>query len=323
MRGASEGQDLGQGASQFRSGHEKGRQEVWPRSEKELAYARCQKQCARDGALFRRDPRGSICVALRRGNRFPRGSDMNTVPVLERRVWGTPTSVWALDCAAFITRTFSKIIRPSTGSRSFRKTSWTPAAGRATCSIRSPSDYPIVMHGVSLSIGSTDPLNFEYLRKLKRLAADVNARWVSDHLCWTGVLGKNSHDLLPVPLNEQTLAARGRADPDRARHHGASVRAGESQQLRDVCRFDHARMGIHQPHGRGGRLRLVARREQRVRFERQSRIRPVRVRSLRSAPSRRAMPFGGPHRLRHVSHRHARRRGDQSGLGTCTAWRTN
>ena len=65
--------------------------------------------------------------------------------------------------------------------------------------------YPIVMHGVSLSIGSTDPLNFEYLRKLKRLAADVKARWVSDHLCWTGVLGKNSHDLLPVPLNEQTL----------------------------------------------------------------------------------------------------------------------
>ena len=46
--------------------------------------------------------------------------------------------------------------------------------------------YPIVMHGVSLSIGSTDQLNFEYLRKLKRLAADVKARWVSDHLCWTG-----------------------------------------------------------------------------------------------------------------------------------------
>ena len=135
--------------------------------------------------------------------------------------------------------------------------------------------YPIVMHGVSLSIGSTDPLNFEYLRKLKRLAADVKARWVSDHLCWTGVLGKNSHDLLPVPLNEQTLAACDRADSDRARRDGASVRAGESEQLRDVCRFDHVRMGVHQPHGRGGRLRLVARREQRIRFQRQPRIRPV------------------------------------------------
>jgi len=66
--------------------------------------------------------------------------------------------------------------------------------------------YPIVMHGVSMSIGSSDPLNMDYLKKLKRLAETVNARWVSDHLCWTGVLGRNSHDLLPVPLNEETLA---------------------------------------------------------------------------------------------------------------------
>jgi uncharacterized protein (UPF0276 family) len=65
--------------------------------------------------------------------------------------------------------------------------------------------YPVVMHGVSLSIGSTDPLNFEYLTKLKALAKAVDARWVSDHLCWTGVAGRNTHDLLPVPLNDQTL----------------------------------------------------------------------------------------------------------------------
>jgi len=65
--------------------------------------------------------------------------------------------------------------------------------------------YSVVMHGVSLSIGSTDPLNFDYLKKLKTLAEEVNAVWVSDHLCWTGVLGINSHDLLPVPLNDQTL----------------------------------------------------------------------------------------------------------------------
>jgi uncharacterized protein len=58
---------------------------------------------------------------------------------------------------------------------------------------------------VSLSIGSTDPLNFEYLTKLKRLADAVQPRWVSDHLCWTGVAGLNAHDLLPIPLNEQTL----------------------------------------------------------------------------------------------------------------------
>ncbi|HEV3256725.1 MAG TPA: DUF692 domain-containing protein [Gemmataceae bacterium] len=65
--------------------------------------------------------------------------------------------------------------------------------------------YTVVMHGVSLSIGSTDSLNFEYLEKLKRLADVVGARWVSDHLCWTGVVGLNAHDLLPIPLNEQTL----------------------------------------------------------------------------------------------------------------------
>ncbi len=65
--------------------------------------------------------------------------------------------------------------------------------------------YAIVMHGVSLSIGSTDPLNREYLAKLKRLGDQVQARWVSDHLCWTGVASRNSHDLLPIPLNEQSL----------------------------------------------------------------------------------------------------------------------
>jgi uncharacterized protein (UPF0276 family) len=66
--------------------------------------------------------------------------------------------------------------------------------------------YPVVMHGVSLSIGSSDPPNWDYLVKLKQLAAEVRPAWVSDHLCWTGVAGRNSHDLLPLPLNEETLA---------------------------------------------------------------------------------------------------------------------
>jgi hypothetical protein len=65
--------------------------------------------------------------------------------------------------------------------------------------------YPIVMHGVSLSIGSTDPLDFDYLRKLKALAAATRARWISDHICWTGVAGRNTHDLLPIPFNEDSL----------------------------------------------------------------------------------------------------------------------
>lgn len=65
--------------------------------------------------------------------------------------------------------------------------------------------YPVVMHGVSMSVGSSDPLDFDYLAKLKRLAREVGAVWVSDHLCWTGVAGVNTHDLLPLPLNEETL----------------------------------------------------------------------------------------------------------------------
>uniref|UniRef100_A0A7C2NZZ3 DUF692 domain-containing protein n=1 Tax=Schlesneria paludicola TaxID=360056 RepID=A0A7C2NZZ3_9PLAN len=65
--------------------------------------------------------------------------------------------------------------------------------------------YRFVMHGVSLSVGSSDPLNFDYLRKLKRLADEIRAVWVSDHLCWTGVAGINTHDLLPMPLNEESL----------------------------------------------------------------------------------------------------------------------
>jgi len=62
------------------------------------------------------------------------------------------------------------------------------------------------MHGVSLSIGSTDPLNFEYLHKLRDLAHATKAPWVSDHVCWTGVAGRNTHDLLPIPYTEQALA---------------------------------------------------------------------------------------------------------------------
>jgi uncharacterized protein (UPF0276 family) len=65
--------------------------------------------------------------------------------------------------------------------------------------------YPIVLHGVSLSIGSTDPLNFEYLAKVRDLARRTKARLVSDHFCWTGVAGRNTHDLLPLPYTEQAL----------------------------------------------------------------------------------------------------------------------
>ncbi len=65
--------------------------------------------------------------------------------------------------------------------------------------------YPVVLHGVALSIGATAPLDHEYVRALVRLRDRVHARWVSDHLCFTGTAGANTHDLLPLPLTRAAL----------------------------------------------------------------------------------------------------------------------
>lgn len=64
---------------------------------------------------------------------------------------------------------------------------------------------PVAMHGVSLSIGSSAPLSLAYLRRLRQLADEIRPAWISDHLCWTGVASLNSHDLLPLPLDETSL----------------------------------------------------------------------------------------------------------------------
>ncbi|MCC6408740.1 MAG: DUF692 domain-containing protein [Planctomycetes bacterium] len=66
--------------------------------------------------------------------------------------------------------------------------------------------YPIVMHGVSMGIGGTDPLDWAYFRELKELARRCKAVWLGDHVCWTGVAGRNNHDLLPIPYTEEALA---------------------------------------------------------------------------------------------------------------------
>ena len=68
------------------------------------------------------------------------------------------------------------------------------------------SRFPLVMHGVSLSIGSTDPLDRQYLADVRELARRIEPAWISDHLCWTGVEGRNVHDLLPLPYTEEALA---------------------------------------------------------------------------------------------------------------------
>jgi uncharacterized protein len=67
--------------------------------------------------------------------------------------------------------------------------------------------FPVVMHGVSLSIGSSDPIDAEYLKLVRFLASRIEPHWISDHLCWTGVDGRNLHDLLPLPYTEEALSA--------------------------------------------------------------------------------------------------------------------
>jgi uncharacterized protein (UPF0276 family) len=67
------------------------------------------------------------------------------------------------------------------------------------------ADYPIVLHGVSMSIGSSDPLDLEYLKQLKALADRVEPVWMSDHLCWTGIATRNMHDLLPLPYTREAV----------------------------------------------------------------------------------------------------------------------
>ncbi len=65
--------------------------------------------------------------------------------------------------------------------------------------------YPLVMHGVSMSLGNSEALNFDYLQRVKDLKERIDARWLSDHLCWTGGNGTNAHDLLPLPYTEEAL----------------------------------------------------------------------------------------------------------------------
>ncbi len=97
--------------------------------------------------------------------------------------------------------------RPEVGFFELLSENYMGTGGRGLETVERIADlYPTVLHGVSLSIGSSDPLDRAYLAELADLADRSGARWVSDHLCWTGVDGRNTHDLLPLPYDEPTLA---------------------------------------------------------------------------------------------------------------------
>lgn len=70
---------------------------------------------------------------------------------------------------------------------------------------RARSVAPVVLHGVSLSLGSVDPLNEGYLQRLRALAQRIEPAWISDHLCWGSIGGRHAHDLLPLPFTEEAV----------------------------------------------------------------------------------------------------------------------
>jgi len=77
--------------------------------------------------------------------------------------------------------------------------------------------FPVVQHGVSMSIASAEPLDFDYLARLKKLVGITGTPWLSDHLCWTRGSGHNYHDLLPIPYtaeNARFVAEKARIAQD-------------------------------------------------------------------------------------------------------------
>jgi uncharacterized protein (UPF0276 family) len=89
--------------------------------------------------------------------------------------------------------------------------------------MRAREHYPVALHGVSLSVGSADGPRRDYLDQLKALVDRIEPAVVSDHLCWTGIGGFNSHDLLPVPLTEEALSTVCRAIAQAQDHLGRQM----------------------------------------------------------------------------------------------------
>jgi uncharacterized protein (UPF0276 family) len=104
------------------------------------------------------------------------------------------------------------------------------------------TDYPIAMHGVGLSLGSTDPLDREHLRKLARLAQRISPALVSEHLCWSSVDGRHFNDLLPLPYTEEAL------DHVCSRVHAVQEALGRTIAVENVstyCAFPESSMPEH------------------------------------------------------------------------------
>jgi hypothetical protein len=178
-------------------------------------------------------------------------------------------------------------------------------------------DHPVVLHGVALSIGGTDPLDRAYLASLRGLIDRIAPALVTDHLCWTGVDGRSLHDLLPLPYTEATL------------HHVATrVRRVQDALGRRIAlenpstyvAFRHSTMAEWEFLAALAEDALAsARREQRPRERPQSRLRSADVPRRDLRRSRRLHAPRRLQRARRFSLRHPRRAGARGRLGALPA----
>ena len=167
-------------------------------------------------------------------------------------------------------------------------------------------DYPVALHGVSLSIGSVDPLNGRYLDDLAALVDRVQPMWISDHLCFTGLRGLNMHDLLPLPYTEEAL------NHVAERVQRVQDRLGRRLVLENVSSYvtyassQTQRMGLYRRTQSARRLRDSARHQQRVCQRLQSRARRHDIPAWPAACARAPVPSRWPHAQGQPHHRHTR-----------------
>ena len=127
-------------------------------------------------------------------------------------------------------------------------------------------------------------LDREYLAAVRRLSRRIEPAWISDHLCWTGVEGRNMHDLLPLPYTEEALAAVVARVGEVQERLGRQILLENVSSYLDVPRLGNDRMGIPERSGAARGLRHLARHQQHLREQREPR---VRSRSATCAPYRR------------------------------------
>ena len=167
------------------------------------------------------------------------------------------------------------------------------AGGRPLAALeRARALAPVVLHGVSLSIGSTDPLDLAYLDALSSLIARFEPAWVSDHLCWSSAGGHHAHDLLPLPYTEEALAhvaARVVAVQERL---GRQILVENVSSYLTFAPLDAGRVGVSRRPRGARRLRAPARRQQRLRERREPRLLPRGVPGRTARRSRGADPPG-------------------------------